>query len=126
MTRIHFGTTAAILGLAGACLLPATTVLASSENAASVARNGECWGFVPTSNGGVGDMIHTTEGHHRVVTRSGSSVVSCEFDIPNRLKPSGVTKATGFGCGVDGQPTNHSSMLATPGGRALLICEIKR
>jgi len=124
MIKTYLGATAAVLGLAGASLLPATMALASSENAATVTKDKGCMGFVPSSDGGMGPMIETTKGHHRVDTRSGVTVLSCQFDIPDSLTPASVTKATGFDCGAGGQVTTDSTMLATPGGRALLVCKI--
>lgn len=47
------------------------------------------------------------------------------FDIPEDQVPSTITRKRGFECGVDGQLTTDSQMLATPGGHAVLVCKVR-
>jgi len=124
MKKAYLSSAAAVLGLAGAALVSATPAFAASENAAEITMNKSCTGFVPTADGGIGPLIGTVDGHHRVITSSGNKILSCQFDIPDELVPDTTRSATGFGCGVNGSTTTDSRMLATPGGRAILVCKV--
>ena len=126
MKKPYLSSAAAVLGLVGAALVPTTAAIAADENAAQITMNEGCTGFVPTSDGDMGPWITTEKGHHRVITQAGVKILSCQFDIPEELVPSTTTSASGFECGVNGSSTTDSQMLATPGGRAILICKVKR
>lgn len=124
MTKTYLGSAAAIIGLAGMAVASSTPAQAGTEHAATVTQDSGCTGFIPTSDGGIGELLRTNKGFHRVETRNGGAILSCQFDIPDALKPAGVEKAEGFDCKAGEQTTNDSSMVATPGGRALLFCKV--
>jgi hypothetical protein len=125
MKNSYFSSAAAVLVLAGSALVPATMAVAASDNAAQITQGVGCTGFVPTADGEVDldALINTEEGHHRVITSSGNKIVSCQFDIPEELVPSSTRSASGFECSVNGETTTDSRMLATPSGRAVMICK---
>ena len=112
--------TALTLALTVATAPPA---IAQSANAATIVKDGPCGGFVPTSTGGFGPFIGTTD-LMSVVTSSGVTSLICHFDIPAGLEPASATRASGFGCGTFLGGTTDSKMVASPGGNATLTCKI--
>lgn len=115
------GATLLAAGLAG----PAVSVAAKSENSAQIVKDGGCFGFVPDGNGGATTGLFNPEGAHAVSTKSGNVTLVCHFDIPEGFEPAKAVKADGFLCGTYFGLTNDSRVLATPGGKATLICKIK-
>lgn len=124
MRKIHFRASVAASSLLALAILPANPAFADSDNAAAVIRDEGCTGFIPTADGGVGPLITTVKGHHRVVTSSGVAILSCHFDIPRSEAPPRPRTAQEFNCRVDGVWTRKTTMLVTPGGRGLLVCKI--
>lgn len=108
-------TAIALTGMATASVTPA---VAQSENAASIEKDVGCSGFVP---GGIG--LFTTE-TRSITTSSGNTKLVCHFDIPEGFEPETAVSDEGFGCNTFLGFTTDSRMVATPGGRALLTCEI--
>lgn len=98
---------------------------AQSDNAAQIVKDSGCFGFVPTEDGGFGAFIFTPDGAHAVATKSGNVTLICQFDIPEGLEPATATHAEGFGCGTYFGSTNDTKMVASPGGKATLICKTK-
>lgn len=87
-------------------------------------RDFACGGFVPTEDGGFGPFLVSTLKTHSVVTSSENTSLICHFDIPEGLEPETATHAEGFGCGTFMGGTTDTKMVATPGGKAVLICKI--
>lgn len=115
---------AASLSLVCATLSVHSSAFAQSENAATIIKDGCCFGFVPTDTGGFGAFIFSPDGAHAVLTSSGNQSLVCQFDIPEGLAPAKATQAEGFFCGTYFGLTNDTKMVATPGGRATLTCRI--
>jgi hypothetical protein len=76
-----------------------------------------CTGFVPDN----GTSLFTTESH-AVLTRSGVNILTCHFNHAVVLPH--ATGAQGFLCGTVFGLTSDTKMLATPGGKATLVCKI--
>ena len=80
-----------------------------------------CVGFVPDGgDGSLGTLV--TEESHAVVTGSGVSIVTCQFD--HDIPIDQAYGAKGFICGTFDGLTTDTMMLATPGGKAVLVCKI--
>ena len=88
----------------------------------------ECTGFIPDSDGSFLGYVYTTNSH-KVFTDNGVTKVSCHFDHNFELPY--ATGAQGFACGIINPETGladmatDSKMLATPGGKATLNCQVK-
>ena len=118
-----------LIALVGAGALGISTAHAVSPNAAIVLKALDhpsgCFGFVPGSLVPLSTMdeIHTT------ATSSGNVKLTCHFYIPDGFEPAAAVKATGFDCGIflpTGTAfTTDSKIIASPGGRATLTCQIK-
>ncbi|KAJ5378101.1 uncharacterized protein N7496_005510 [Penicillium cataractarum] len=104
--------------------IPLGILAQPSSNAASITKDFICFGFVPTLNGGIGPGLSTENGHS-VVTSSGNTKLICNFDVPDDLEPTTATHASGFHCNTFLGQTTDSTMVANPGGKAVLTCEIK-
>lgn len=113
-----------VAAIAGSLFVPASPAFSQSENAASVAKDFQCVGFVPTESGGFGPGLFSTLKTHSVVTSSDNTSLICHFDIPEGQEPDSATQASGFGCGTFLGGTTDTKMVATPGGKAVLICKI--
>lgn len=105
-----------------ATALPQAAMAQSSG--ATVTKDLGCGGFVPTASGGVGALIHTTEGAV-VIKGNGSTSLTCHFDIPPGLEPKTTTRAYGFLCNTWLGSTTDSRMQASSGGNATLTCRIR-
>lgn len=119
--------TAAAFVLAGSVALPTT---AQAAGGATITKDFGCSGFVPTPSGGIGQSIFTTEAASSVVSGSGSTTLTCHFDIPAGLEPPKTTRAVGFPCYVYNSSnvlilTSDSRMQANSGGNASLSCRIR-
>lgn len=102
------------------------SILAQSPNdaKATIFKDFSCGGFVPTPDGGSAFPLSTDQSHS-VVTPSGNTKLICDFNIPDGQQPSKATHAENFLCGTPMGITTDSIMIATPGGKAVLTCEIK-
>ena len=96
----------------------------AQTNGATVSKDLGCGGFVPTVTGGVGAIIYTSESHV-IVKGSGSTSLSCHFDIPAPLVPATTTRASGFACYTFLGLTRDTRMQASSGGNATLTCRIR-
>lgn len=119
--------TAAALVLAGGVALPNS---AQAAGGATITRDFGCSGFVPTASGGQGISIFTTEAAKSAVSSSGSTTLTCHFDIPAGSEPPKSTRAFGFPCYVFNSSnvlvlTSDSRMQANSGGNASLSCRIR-
>lgn len=113
--------TAALIGLAGLTAIPVTPALADSDNAATVIHEGGC--TLLAADSGLPNTLFT-EDSHAVVTNDGNTVLTCRFDIPEGDEPGSAIVNEGFLCGTYAGATNDSRSVATPGGRAILVCRI--
>ena len=82
----------------------------------------QCEGFIPDIDGNSLGPVFTTDSH-KVITDKGVAKLSCHFDHDIELPY--ATGAQGFVCGISGILTTDTMMLATPGGQATLVCQIK-
>jgi hypothetical protein len=84
-----------------------------------------CGGFVPNPDTEDGfpplAFLSTTESH-AVLTKSGVNILTCHFDHLVDLPY--ATGARGFLCGTVFGVTDDTKMIATPGGKATLVCKI--
>ena len=124
MKKIVSAITGATL-LAAGIAAPLAPLAAKSENAAEIVKDGACFGFVPDGNGGATTGLFAPEGAHAVTNSSGNTTLVCQFDIPEGFEPAKAVKATGFLCGTYFGITEDSWVLATPGGKATLVCKVK-
>lgn len=124
MNKKAFAATAASISLVCATMALPGQVSAQAEQAATIIKDGGCFGFVPTASGGFGAFLFTPDGAHAVETSAGTQSLVCHFDIPAGLEPATATRAEGFGCGTYFGFTTESKMVATPGGRATLTCKV--
>ena len=120
-------TAAVALVLAGSVALPTN---AQAADGATISKDFGCGGFVPTTSGQFGTPIFTTEAASSVVSGSGSTTLTCHFDIPAGLEPPKTTRAVGFPCYVYNRSnvlilTSDSRMQANSGGSASLSCRIR-
>lgn len=84
-----------------------------------------CGGFVPngdTENGfpALG-FVSTTESH-AVKSSSGNQILTCHFNHNVALEK--ATAGRGFLCGTAFGITDDTQMIATPGGKATLVCKV--
>ena len=84
-----------------------------------------CGGFVPNSDTPSGfpalAFLFTTESHANL-TKSGVTILTCHFDHVVDLPH--ATGARGFLCGTVFKLTTDTQMIATPGGKATLVCKV--
>jgi len=120
-TSVFSASTAAISLVCAVMVLP-SQLSAKSEQAATIIKDGGCIGFIPTASGTMGTLIVTADEARVVGTKEGVVSLVCHFDIPAGLEPVVATRAEGFLCGTFFGLTTESKMVATPGGRATLIC----
>lgn len=120
-TVLTFAATA--LAFTGAATAPIAPAIAQSENAATITKDFGCGGFVPTEEGDPGTALFTDR-TVSAATSSGNVKLVCHFDIPEGLEPASATHASGFLCNTYLGLTTDSKMVATPGGKAVLTCEI--
>ena len=108
-----------------AALAPVTPAFAAADPAATVTKDGACSGFVPDADGNPAFVLFTPDGGHGVQTNGETQAIICQFDIPDGQEPAKATHAEGFLCVTYGTGfTNDTKMVATPGGRATLVCNI--
>lgn len=91
---------------------------------AAVIDGFECNAAVPNEDGGFEPFnpIVTTDSH-KVITSSGVAVITCHFEHDVLLAH--ATGAEGFLCAiVDAGIADESRLVATPGGKALMVCKI--
>lgn len=120
-----------LLALMGATVLVLgmSSARAGSPNAAIVLKDLDhpsgCLGFVPNSL----VPLFTTDEIQATATSSGNVTLTCHFNIPEGHEPTPTVKASGFVCGIflpSGTAfTTNTAMMANPGGRATLRCQIK-
>lgn len=120
-------TAAVALVMAAGVALPTS---AQAAGGATITKDFGCSGFIPTASGGMGTSISTTESASSVVSGSGSTTLTCHFDIPAGLEPPKTTRASGFNCFVYNSSgglvlTTDSRMQANSGGNATLSCRIR-
>ena len=119
----------ATLGVVGAAALmlgSMNTVYADSDNAASVSHDGDC--FISGAASGLSVTLGPADqtGYHKVITSKGIAVLTCHFAIPAGFEPDKALRNSGFGCNVGGAgPVTDSKSRATPGGTAMLQCQVK-
>jgi len=103
--------------------VPVLMLVASAAFAdpAAVADDFGCVGFVPDGAGGSLGGLDTNE-THSVVTNNGVTSVTCHFDHDVDLPQ--AYGSQGFLCGTFAGVTDDTKMLATPGGKAILVCKI--
>lgn len=111
------------IAMALACSVASQPVLAQ-DGGATVTKDLGCGGFVPTSSGGVGAIIYTTDSAV-VIKGNGSTSLNCHFIIPAGLEPKTTTRANNFLCYTFLGATTDSRMQASSGGNATLTCRIR-
>ena len=118
-----------LLALAAAGAVGTSTVHAGSPNAAVVLKDSDhpsgCFFMMPNSL----VPLFTTDEIHTTATSSGNVRLTCHFNIPEGFEPAKAVKASGFTCGIflpsETVLTTNTEMVANPGGRATLKCQIK-
>lgn len=103
--------------------LPGQPAVAQTTNATITQALG-CTGFIPTADGGIGELI-TTFDTVVVVKSGGSTSLSCHFDIPAAIDPKITARVYGFACYTWLGLTNDSRMQVSSGGKGTLSCRIR-
>lgn len=75
------------------------------------------------ASSGLGINLFTTVSHE-VITPSGNTVLKCHFDIPDGYEPDKAINNKGFLCNTFLGVTTDSKSTVTPGGEAVLTCNI--
>lgn len=108
---------------ASALLLPIQPSTAQSSGA-TISKDLGCTGFIPTADGGIGELI-TTFATVVVVKGNGSTSLSCHFDIPAAIDPKITARVSGFACYTWLGLTYDSRMQVSSGGSGTLSCRIR-
>jgi hypothetical protein len=118
----------ALVGV-GVLVLGMSTAHAGSPNAAVVLKDFDhpsgCFFMMPNSL----VPLFTTDEIHTTATSSGNVRLTCHFNIPEGFEPAKAVKASGFPCGIflpsETVFTTNTEMVANPGGRATLKCQVR-
>ena len=111
-------------------VLPIALLFAASAavSAAAVVINedGGCTGFVPNyeTETGLPELAILFGSTHSVVNSGGNTKLTCKFDHEVELER--ATGGQGFLCATPGGLTDDTMMVASPGGKATLVCQIKK
>ena len=120
----------ALAAFAFTAVLGTPAAYAANPNAAIVLKDLDhpsgCFVSVPISS----VPLFTSDEIHTTATPSGNVSLICHFNIPAGSEPARAVKASGFTCGIflPGPVTaftNNTELVANPGGRAVLKCQIK-
>src|SRR5437867_1793076 len=114
-----------VIGVMGVIAILLFSVGSAGADGAAVIDRFGCQ--LPAVFSGLGvDLLiaQDTEHTHTVVTPSGTTMVTCHFDIPAGSEPAKAIKISGFLCQTFVGLTFDSNSVATPGGRAHLTCFI--
>lgn len=79
--------------------------------------------YLPGSASGLSVSLFTTD-THSVITPAGNTVLKCKFEIPDGFEPDKAINNADFLCNTFLGLTNNSKSTASPGGNALLTCQI--
>lgn len=108
------------------CTLVVAAVWADDAVAASrtaVVKDFRC--SISAGASGLGAPL-STEGRTHAVTNQNGSLLQCDFDIPEHLRPDRTVVNSGFQCGTYMGVTYDSKAVATPGGNLHLKCQVRR
>jgi len=113
----------AILGVVVAALVAGTSAFAlANSNGATVTKDAGC--ALSQGASGLTCDLFTNE-MIEVDTHAGTTSFICHFDIPAGCEPAKAIKNTGFSCGTYAGGTTDTQSVVSPGGKAVLICQIK-
>ena len=103
-------------------VVPATPALA--DGAVIDKDLGICQGVVPGPDGQLSDIFVTS---NDLIIRANKTwtTMTCHFDLEDHQSPSKATRASNFGCVVDGQLTTDTRASASPGGRMVMTCRTR-
>lgn len=112
----------AIFAILGLAVIPAHGASPQKANSATSISQFQCG--ISAQDSGVSMFLMTTE-THSVMTKSGNTVLTCHFDVPEGASiPSHATVQTGFLCGTWMGPTRNSRAVTTTSGEVHLKCQI--
>jgi len=115
----------ALLGAAAMLsLFPATPALAQ-DGGATITKEDGCFGAVPDASGQLTGIFVTGSLISRS-TKSGITTMTCHFDLSPEESPPRATRAAGFVCGTPIGLTSDTRISASPGGRMVMTCRIRR
>jgi hypothetical protein len=103
-------------------IIPETPAFASG----SVVIDGDnCYGVVPDASGSLtgASVVGTYDSR---TTKSGITNFTCHFDLTPSEAPSKNVKASGFDCTTPVGLTTNTRVNASPGGRMVMYCTIKK
>ena len=121
------------IGLAVVAVIAASLFFTGALGSRAYAQDGPavvindfgCSGFVPNGSTPTGfpDLawLFTTESH-AVRSASGNQILTCHFD--HQVDLDKATQGEGFLCSTAFGLTVNTHMVATPGGKATLICKV--
>ena len=106
----------------------AAVVFASTAAASAQMFNGHTSGVICGAGSNLTGGPFLTTGNMIAVSNAGGGyVLTCQFQYPAGSYPSSQITVTGFACFIWPDPglvTFNSSFIATPGGRATMICRL--
>jgi len=125
MKKTHLGIALLIM-----LMLGITSAYAQSEKAAIVLKDlDHPYGCRASSLEPFGVDLYTIDEIFTVANSKGNVKLICYFDLPEDFVLPRAFRESGFDCGIylprGDAFTSNTTFVATPGGRAILICEIK-
>lgn len=118
-----------VVGIAEAAFLFGTPLLGSdgstarADGRATVTKDFGC--LLLAADSGLAIDLFTVDKTHEVDAVSGNTTLTCHFDIPAGFGPPKAIKNSGFPCGTYAGLATNSMSVVSPGGKALLRCQIK-
>ncbi len=94
----------------------------ANAEAAVVINDTGC--FMPSSVSGLTNSLFTTDSH-AVENSSGNRVLKCYFEIAEGDRPTKAIVVSDFLCNTTDGLTEKSHFTASPGGNAVLTCQVK-
>ncbi len=110
------------LTIVGLAAIPAHGGRSQKAKAATSISEFQCG--ISAQDSGVSMFLMTSE-THAMMTKSGNTVLTCHFDVPEGVSlPAHATVQTGFWCGTHKGMTKNSRAVTTPSGQVHLKCQI--
>ena len=107
-----------------AAVVSLSVIWSGSASAEPAVRVDEFGCFLPGSVSGLSVDLFTTD-THSVITSSGNTVLKCKFEIPDGFEPNKALNNSDFLCNTFLGLTEISKSTSSPGGNAILTCEVK-
>jgi hypothetical protein len=114
--------------LASAAMFVAASDTRASDDGAEIFKDIQCSASASTS--GLGVLLFATTGNIDVATNGGNITRTCHFNIPAGFEPAKAIVHKGFPCAIISKQglvvhTTDTQIVSSPGGTAVLRCQIK-